>query len=243
MEEVLAAQRIIAINRTRTTMARNTGTAERKPSGTRRARKQDSGHANPAEAAPAPTGGSLIELITIQWQRERSDLDLSDFLLAIYFMRLGTLIERGYGRMCERRFDISGDDMRVLLALRRGGQPYAKRPTDLFRALLVTSGAMTKKVDRLVEHGLVERMADPGHGGGFLVRLTRKGLQVVEEVVESLATESVIAPAMKQFTPAEREAGSRFALQVLAGLEHAGLADPAAEDETPPLRSRKRASR
>ena len=49
-----------------------------------------------------------IELITIQWQRERSDLDLSDFLLAIYFMRLGTLVERGYGRMCERRYNISG---------------------------------------------------------------------------------------------------------------------------------------
>jgi len=118
------------------------------------------------------------------------------------------------------------------VALRRGGPPYAKRPTDLFRALLVTSGAITKKVDRLVERGFVDRMADPGHGGGFLVHLTRKGLQAVDEVVEELAQHSSISPAMAQFTPAEREAGSRFALRVLAALEHAGLADAAPEDES-----------
>jgi DNA-binding MarR family transcriptional regulator len=193
--------------------------------------------------APTPPGASLIELISLQWRRERSDLDLSDFLLAIYFMRLGTLVSRAYDRICERRYQVSGDDMRVLLALRRGGPPYAKRPTDLFRALLVTSGAITKKVDRLVERGLVDRMQDPRHGGGFLVHLTRKGVQVVDEVVEHLAKQSSIAPAMSQFTPAEREAGARFALRVLAGLEHAGLAEPDLEDKAPSSRSRKKGAR
>jgi DNA-binding MarR family transcriptional regulator len=222
-------------------MTKTTARAARHSSASTRIRTAE---AQPAQsAAQASLGDSLIELITIQWQRERRDLDLSDFLLAVYLMRLGTLVERAYGRMCERRYRISGADMRVLLALRRGGQPYAKRPTDLFRALLVTSGAVTKKVDRLTEHGLVERMPDPGHAGGFLVRLTRTGLQVVEEVVEHLAKESVIAPAMAQFTTAEREAGSRFALRVLAGLERAGLADPDPEDETPPPRSRKKGAR
>ncbi|HVZ45765.1 MAG TPA: MarR family transcriptional regulator [Ramlibacter sp.] len=227
MEEDLAAQRIIAVIAT-TAMVTKTKPKSTPPPGT------------VAQTAPA---ASLVELITLQWQRERSDLDLSDFLLAIYFMRLGTLVGRAYDRMCERRYKISGDDMRVLLALRRGGPPYAKRPTDLFRALLVTSGAVTKKVDRLTERGLVDRMADPGHGGGFLVHLTRKGLQVVEEVVEYLARESVIAPAMSQFTQSEREAGSRFAMRVLAALEHAGLADASQEDEPAPQRGRKKAGR
>jgi hypothetical protein len=65
-------------------------------------------------------GKSFIELISVQWQRERGDLDLSNFLLAIYLMRLGTIIERVFGRQCD---EISGSDMRVLFALRRGGQP------------------------------------------------------------------------------------------------------------------------
>src|SRR5437868_4246236 len=157
---------------------------------TRKPRRSKSKEA--ATAGRRLAGKSFIELITVQWQRERGDLDLSSFLLAIYLMRLGTMIERDFDRLCQRDYRVSGSDMRVLFALRRGGPPYVKRPTDLFKALLVTSGAMTKKVDRLIEHGLVERMADPGHGGGFLVRLTRKGLQVVEEVVEYLAKESVI---------------------------------------------------
>ena len=97
----------------------------------------------------AGQGESIIGEITRQWERERSDLDLRDFLLAIYLRRLGRLIEREYDRMWQARFAISAWDMRVLLALRRGGPSYAMRPTDLFAALLVTSGAVTKQADRL----------------------------------------------------------------------------------------------
>jgi len=198
-------------------------------------------HQGPAESpGTGLPGKSFIELITVQWQRERGDLDLSNFLLAIYLMRLGTTIELAFGRQCEARYRISGSDMRVLFALRRGGPPYVKRPTDLFRALLVTSGAMTKKVDRLEDLGMVERLPDPGHLGGFLVRLTKKGLHVADEMVEILANESVIAPAMGQFTKAEQEQGSRFALRMLSGLESAGLSDAQADEGSEPQPKRKR---
>jgi DNA-binding MarR family transcriptional regulator len=169
------------------------------------------------------SGSSLIELITLQWQHERPDLDLENFLLAIYVMRLGTLVDRAFGKMCMDRYGISGPDMRVLLALRRGGPPYVKRPTDLFRTLLVTSGAVTKKVDRLTAAGFTERLPDPGHGGGFLVHLTKKGLQIVEEAVEVLAKESVLEPAVAQFSKEELQAGSRFALRTLAAMEATAL--------------------
>ena len=185
-------------------------------------------------------GKSFIELITVQWQRERGDLDLSNFLLGVYLMRLGTIIERAFGRQCEERYGISGSDMRVLFALRRGGLPYVKRPTDLFRALLVTSGAITKKVDRLAELGMVERLPDPGHLGGFLVRLTRKGLHIADEMVETLANESVIAPAMGQFTKAEREQCNLFALRMLSGLEAAGLSEAPVDERGDAEAGRKR---
>jgi len=164
---------------------------------------------------------SLIELITHQWERERGELELENFLLAIYFMRLGTLVDRAYDRMCREAYGISGGDMRVLLALRRGGLPYVKRPTDLFRALLVTSGAMTKNIDRLSDAGYVERQPDPGHQGGFLVRLTKSGLMVVEDAVERLAHNSALAPAMERIPSKERRAGTAFALRLLSALEEA----------------------
>ncbi|WP_230461538.1 MULTISPECIES: MarR family winged helix-turn-helix transcriptional regulator [Burkholderia cepacia complex] len=177
------------------------------------------------EFAPKPSlpRNSLIELITLQWQHERSDLDLSNFLLAIYFMRLGTLVEQSFDKMCQRMWGISGSDMRVLLALRRSGHPYAKRPTDLYRALLVTSGAITKKIDRLASLGMVERQPDPSHAGGFIVHLTRKGLDVVEKAVVKLANESSIAPAMAHFSDAERAAGNEFCLRTLALMEETAL--------------------
>jgi DNA-binding MarR family transcriptional regulator len=169
-------------------------------------------------AAPQATA-SHSQLIAIQWQTERTDLQLDNFLLAIYFMRLGTLVDRAYDRHCQKAYGIGGGDMRVMLALRRNGPPYVRRPTDLFRALLVTSGAITKKVDRLVSAGYAERLPDPSHGGGFLVRLTKLGLQVVDEAVEHLADNSVLAPVMAQFTAQEKKSGADFVLKVLSSLE------------------------
>jgi len=189
-------------------------------------------------AGPADEGGpSLSELITMQWQTERSDLDLQNFLLAIYFMRLGTLVDRAYDRHCQKEYGVNGGDMRLMLALRRSGPPYVKRPTDLFRTLLVTSGAITKKVDRLVAVGYVERLPDPSHNGGFLVHLTKKGLHVVDGAIEHLASHSALAPAMSQLSPEERKRGAAFALRILSSLERAEV-QPEEEPEEPAKRGR-----
>ena len=219
--------------------------ATKRPASTR-ARK------NAAVEQPAPArkptlpGSSHIEFITLQWQREHSELDLSNFLLAIYFMRLGTLVEQAFDKMCQGLCGISGSDMRVLLALRRNGHPYAKRPTDLYRALLVTSGAVTKKIDRLASLGMVERLPDPGHGGGFIVHLTRKGLDIVEKAIVKLANESSIAPAIAHFSDAERAAGNAFCLRTLALMEELvlpGLEEPDHALPKPRAKSTRRSPR
>src|SRR4051812_20506242 len=93
-------------------------------------------------AKQSPT---YIDEITADWRRERPDLDLDKLLLAIYLQRLGILISNDFARYCQTQFKMSAADLRVLLALRRVGPPYSRRPTDLFRALLVTSGAVTKQ--------------------------------------------------------------------------------------------------
>ena len=165
---------------------------------------------------------ALSELITLQLQTELGDLrQLDNLLLSIYFVRVGTLLDRAYDRYCESEHGISGGDMGVLFALRRSGPPFVSRPTDLFRALLVTSGAITKKVDRLTATGCVERLPDPGHKGGFLVRLTKQGLRMVDHAAKYLATSSALAPAIAQMKPEERKAGSDFVLKILAALEKA----------------------
>jgi DNA-binding MarR family transcriptional regulator len=168
---------------------------------------------------PPDADRSHIGKITREWKTERPDLDLSDFLFQIYVMRLGRMVDQAYDRMCRARFGISGSDMRVLLALRRGGPPYAKRPTDLFRALLVTSGAMSKQVDRLERLKLVERRAESDEGRRPHIRLTRRGLSVVDAAVNAIARRAVVSAAMKRFTQRERKAVSQFCLQILEHLE------------------------
>jgi DNA-binding MarR family transcriptional regulator len=179
--------------------------------------------------------------IAESWKRERPDLDLADFLLAIYVMRLGRVVDDAYDRMCRKRFGISGADMRVLFALLRGGKPYARRPTDLFRALLVTSGAMTKQVDRLSKLGFVERLDDPGYSGGFLIRLTPKGLRAANAATEMLTKNSPVLPGVQSLTQSERAVGQRFVESILLKLESAGTAPhakPAAQRARRGKRSR-----
>jgi DNA-binding MarR family transcriptional regulator len=163
--------------------------------------------------------GRHTEELAESWRRERPDLDLEDFLLGIYLMRIGRLLDDAYDRMCRATFGISGADMRVLFALRRAGVPYARRPTDLFRALLVTSGAMTKQVDRLSGLKFVERHRDPAQAVGLLIQLTKQGLRVANQASESLAKHSLIASATASMSAADRATGERFCERLLSALD------------------------
>jgi DNA-binding MarR family transcriptional regulator len=171
-----------------------------------------------------PLARSRAADIAATWKLERPDLDLSGFLLAVYVMRLGRVVDDAYDRMCRRQFGISGADMRVLFALRRAGKPFARRATDLYRALLVTSGAITKQVDRLSALGLVER-GPTSPDSGTLVRLTTKGLRAANGAFDSLTRDSVIAQAMNALSAKQRSAGYALCEHLLLELEEHALKD------------------
>jgi DNA-binding MarR family transcriptional regulator len=86
-----------------------------------------------------------------------------------------------------RTVGLQTGELYVLLALRRSGKPYELRPTDLFRALLVTSGAMTKRVARLQQGGLVLRVSANDDRRSELVRLTAKGLVTADRGITEIA--------------------------------------------------------
>jgi len=179
--------------------------------------------------------GHTLE-VAESWRRERPDLDLSEFLLAIYFRRLGRVLDDAYDRMCRARFDISGADMRVLFALRRAGSPYLRRPTELFRALLVTSGAITKQVDRLQGMGLVERLPGPRKSGG--VQLTGKGLKVANAATEVLARNSPLSKGIQGLSKSQLAQCQAAVQQILVALEAVELVP--AELANPPAGTRRK---
>jgi len=71
--------------------------------------------------------------------------------MACTLLRLGRVNQLHEMRVQEisGKVGLNTGDLHVLLALRRLGKPYESRPTDLFRALLITSEAVAKRVARL----------------------------------------------------------------------------------------------
>ena len=157
--------------------------------------------------------------IAESWSRERPDLDPFDYLLPIYLIRIGRIVDRVGDRKWQRLFGLSASEIRVLFALRRSGGDYARRPTDLFKALLVTSGAITKKIDRLTAVGLVKRRADPADKGGFLVHLTAKGKQVADRALESLTDASILSKSQISLSRQERKLMVKLCERILLDFE------------------------
>lgn len=158
----------------------------------------------------------VVAGIVDQWARERPDLDTSPLLVAGRVQRLAHLIDTRL-RPPFAEAGLGNGDFDVLAALRRAGSPYALRPVELSRQLLVTTGAVTKRIDRLVHQGYVEREATDADGRGKLVRLTDRGLKLVDRMIEvHLANEDRLLAALDA---GEREQLSQLLAKLARSLE------------------------
>jgi DNA-binding MarR family transcriptional regulator len=125
-----------------------------------------------------------IDRIIDEWRRERPDLDTEPMATLGRVIRAAQLVDAALaGRLAGHGLERGWFDL--LAALRRAGPPYERNPTALREATMLSSGGMTKRLDRMAEAGLVERRPDPGDRRGTLVGLTRKGRSVVDKAVET----------------------------------------------------------
>lgn len=123
-----------------------------------------------------------VDHILEQWAQQRPDLDVSPMGIIGRMSRLSRFLERSIAAVLTR-YGLNEPQFAVLAALRRAGPPHTLSPTDLYNGLLVSSGAMTNRLERLAAGGLVERVPDPGDGRSLLVALTAKGQKVINEAV------------------------------------------------------------
>lgn len=77
-------------------------------------------------------------------------------------------------------YGVSPAEFGVLIELRLAGPPYKMTPTQLYNRLLVTSGGMTGRIDRLEKRGLLCRSPDPEDRRSILVELTESGHELIE---------------------------------------------------------------
>src|SRR3712207_3615049 len=97
--------------------------------------------------------------------------------------------ERAQRPSCRRHgLDVPSFD--VLAALHRAGPPYQLTPTALMRTALVTSGAITQRLDRLEERGLITRERSEADGRAVVVTLTEAGRAALDATLpDHLETE------------------------------------------------------
>ena len=143
-----------------------------------------------------------VDRVIAQWDAVRPDLDSSPVGVIGRLSRLSRLVDRRLGENFAR-FGIENWMYDVMATLRRSGEPYELTAGDLVRQTMVTTGAITNRIDRLVERGFVER-AGAEDRRKVIVRLTERGRELVDEVVGShLATERDILDTLSTRQQAE----------------------------------------
>jgi DNA-binding MarR family transcriptional regulator len=80
-------------------------------------------------------------------------------------------------------FNLDYAEHKLLGLLSREGEVYRSSPGRLARLMELSSGAMTNRLDRLEEAGLLKRLPDPDDRRGILVELTSNGKRVYEEAI------------------------------------------------------------
>ncbi|WP_030691802.1 MarR family winged helix-turn-helix transcriptional regulator [Streptomyces globisporus] len=123
-----------------------------------------------------------IAAIVDQWKRERPDLDATPMLVIGRLFRLAQALDQRL-RPPFAEAGLGSGDFDLLAALRRAGEPYALSAGELSRTALVTTGAITKRVDRLEARGLVARTVDEADSRGRLITLTAEGVALTDELI------------------------------------------------------------
>ncbi|MEV0029244.1 MarR family transcriptional regulator [Nocardia sp. NPDC050793] len=126
--------------------------------------------------------GDAVDLITEHWGRERPDVDVSPMHIIGRITRLSRLLEQDLKRFFAGH-GLEFWEFDVLATLRRSGGAEGLTAGALNRAAMVTSGAITNRIDRLAAKGLVERVPSAEDRRSIRVRLTAEGRKLVDELL------------------------------------------------------------
>lgn len=161
---------------------------------------------------------SVAHLVA-DWRRERPDFDATPIAILARLLRLSAQLSQLSRGWLESE-GLSWEAFSLIVTLRRQGSPYELRPTDILRESLLTSGAVTNRIDRVEALGLVERIPDSADRRAITVRLTPEGLQKADAAITAH-----VAHLAQLLSPVGEDAlGQLDALLscTLAAIEHAG---------------------
>ena len=150
-----------------------------------------------------------------QWAVARPGLDVSPVLVIGRLHRVALALTTELVKVYNAH-GLGEGDFDVLATLRRTGEPYELTPTELMDQTMVTSGAVTKRLDRLEGAGLVERRVADGDRRSRIVVLTVRGRELIDRAAaEHFANE---ARLLEPLTSSERATLARLLGKLGASL-------------------------
>ncbi|OCP03435.1 MULTISPECIES: MarR family transcriptional regulator [unclassified Ensifer] len=165
-----------------------------------------------------------VDRLRAQWDRELPDLDTEPMTILGRAYRLSNLVRPSIEETFAA-FGLDRGEFDVISTLRRSGPPYRLTPTDLYTLLMISSGGLTHRLDRLQKAGLIVRERSPSDGRSSVVGLTQKGVALAETAFRAdMASE---ARYLEGLGREERVALAALLKKLLVSLESQPVGDPA----------------
>ena len=140
----------------------------------------------------------LVDEHLEDWLREFPDLDVETEGLISRIHKIARYIDRILSETAAE-FGLSLADWELLGSLRRVGPPYRLTPGHLAERLMISPAAMTSRLDRLEERGLVTRQPDDTDRRVTQVQLTDEGVKTWGAAVDvQAAKEQMVAAAVSE---------------------------------------------
>lgn len=163
------------------------------------------------DASAGPARADTVTQLIRGWAAERPDLDT----WAYRYFASAVELERQLSLVLEPTFDdlgIRGGDYEVLGHLRRSGEPYELTPTELAQLMFLTTGALTRRLDRMEGDGLLRRTPHGSDRRSIVVRLTPAGVAMTDRVVERIVPllSDLLLPVRDRLADFEATTGAIF---------------------------------
>ena len=124
-----------------------------------------------------------VDDILEQWSEERPELETESLGVVVRIMSLSrAFLRQATEALAPLELELFEYD--VLSALRRQGRPYGLPATGLAKETGLSSGAMTNRIDKLEERGLVSRNPDESDRRAVIVALTPDGKRAIDEAIQ-----------------------------------------------------------
>jgi DNA-binding MarR family transcriptional regulator len=123
----------------------------------------------------------LVGRVIARWETERPDVDVSPIGVVGRIHGIAEWLTEQRA-MLYAEYALGPGEFDVMAALLRSGAPYEMSPTAIAEWTVVSSGAVTKRVDRCIEQGWVTRRVGQADGRSRVVALTPEGKELIDVV-------------------------------------------------------------